>query len=66
MMEQERRLIEAAQKDPCRFAELYETNFERVYAFGKDNFHEHMENLNFAHTALRPKSPKSSLYKTST
>jgi RNA polymerase sigma-70 factor (ECF subfamily) len=32
-MEQERQLIEAAQKDPDRFAELYEANFERVYAF---------------------------------
>jgi RNA polymerase sigma-70 factor, ECF subfamily len=32
-MEQERLLIEAAQKDPSRFAELYEANFERVYAF---------------------------------
>ncbi len=29
----ERLLIEAAQKDPARFAELYEDNFERVYAF---------------------------------
>ena len=29
----ERLLIEAAQKDPSRFAELYEDNFERVYAF---------------------------------
>ena len=29
----ERRAIEAAQKDPRRFVELYETNFERVYAF---------------------------------
>lgn len=29
----ERLLIEAAQRDPLRFAELYETNFERVYAF---------------------------------
>lgn len=29
----ERRLIEAAQQDPRRFAELYESNFERVYAF---------------------------------
>ena len=27
------RAIEAAQKDPARFAELYENNFERVYAF---------------------------------
>ena len=32
-MEQERLLIEAAQKDPGRFAELYEANFERIYAF---------------------------------
>jgi RNA polymerase sigma-70 factor (ECF subfamily) len=31
--EQERRLVEAAQKDPARFADLYEENFERVYAF---------------------------------
>ena len=29
----ERLLIEAAQRDPSRFAELYEGNFERVYAF---------------------------------
>lgn len=29
----ERLLIEAAQRDPLRFAELYENNFERVYAF---------------------------------
>ena len=29
----ERLLIEAAQKDPSRFAELYENHFERVYAF---------------------------------
>jgi len=29
----ERLLIEAAQKDPARFVELYEENFERVYAF---------------------------------
>src|SRR5678815_1107993 len=33
MMEQERLLIEAAQQDPQRFADLYEANFERVYAF---------------------------------
>ena len=26
-------LVEAAQKDPARFAELYELNFERVYAY---------------------------------
>ncbi len=29
----ERLLIEAAQKDPACFAELYEHNFERVYAY---------------------------------
>lgn len=30
---EERALIEAAQEDPSRFAELYELNFERVYAY---------------------------------
>ncbi|HKN01857.1 MAG TPA: sigma-70 family RNA polymerase sigma factor [Candidatus Binataceae bacterium] len=29
----ERRLIEAAQRDSRRFADLYESNFERIYAF---------------------------------
>jgi hypothetical protein len=29
----ERLLIEAAQKDPARFAEIYELNFNRVYGF---------------------------------
>jgi RNA polymerase sigma-70 factor (ECF subfamily) len=29
----ERLLVEAAQKDPARFAELYENHFERVYAY---------------------------------
>jgi RNA polymerase sigma-70 factor (ECF subfamily) len=29
----ERLLIEAAQSDPSRFAELYEQNFDRVYAY---------------------------------
>lgn len=29
----ERRLVEAAQKNPTRFAELYEDNFVRVYAY---------------------------------
>jgi RNA polymerase sigma-70 factor (ECF subfamily) len=29
----ERLLIEEAQKDPARFAELYEEHFERVYAY---------------------------------
>lgn len=32
-MADERSLIQAAQTDPSRFAELYEENFERVYAF---------------------------------
>jgi len=32
-LNQERRLVEAAQSDPSRFAELYESNFHRVYAF---------------------------------
>lgn len=32
-MTDERLLIEAAQKDPSRFAELYEENFDRVYAY---------------------------------
>jgi RNA polymerase sigma-70 factor (ECF subfamily) len=30
---EERLLVEAAQKDPTRFAELYEIHFERVYGF---------------------------------
>jgi RNA polymerase sigma-70 factor, ECF subfamily len=30
---EERLLIEAAQRDPSRFGELYEWNFERVYAY---------------------------------
>jgi RNA polymerase sigma-70 factor, ECF subfamily len=29
----ERKLIEAAQRDPARFADLYQANFERVYAY---------------------------------
>jgi RNA polymerase sigma-70 factor, ECF subfamily len=29
----ERLLVEAAQKDPARFADLYEIHFERVYAY---------------------------------
>lgn len=33
LLEQERLLVEAAQKNPTRFGELYELNFERVYAF---------------------------------
>ena len=30
---QERLLVEAAQKDPARFGELYEIHFERAYAY---------------------------------
>ena len=33
LLEQERLLVEAAQKNPAKFAELYQLNFERVYAF---------------------------------
>src|SRR5437764_8786210 len=29
----ERLMVEAAQKDPAKFAELYDLNFERVYVF---------------------------------
>src|SRR4051812_21615075 len=29
----ERLLVEAAQRDPSRFADLYEQNFHRVYAY---------------------------------
>jgi len=35
----ERLLIAAAQKDPARFTELYEENFERVYAFVSRRVH---------------------------
>jgi len=31
--DEERLQVEAAQQDPARFAELYEDNFERVYAY---------------------------------
>ncbi len=35
----DRLLIEAAQKDPARFVDLYEDNFERVYAFVSRRVH---------------------------
>ena len=35
----DRLLIEAAQKDPARFVELYEANFERIYAFVSRRVH---------------------------
>jgi RNA polymerase sigma-70 factor, ECF subfamily len=36
----ERRMIEAAQRDPACFAQLYENNFERVYAFIVKRIHD--------------------------
>jgi RNA polymerase sigma-70 factor, ECF subfamily len=40
---EERLLIEAAQKDPGRFAELYENNFHRVYAYIARRVHDRAE-----------------------
>ena len=39
----ERLLIEAAQQDPARFADLYEINFERVYAYIVKRVHDRAE-----------------------
>jgi RNA polymerase sigma-70 factor (ECF subfamily) len=39
----ERVLIEAAQNDPGRFAELYEQNFHRVYAYVARRIHDRSE-----------------------
>jgi RNA polymerase sigma-70 factor (ECF subfamily) len=39
----ERELVEAAQQDPRRFGELYERNFERVYAFVARRVHDRHE-----------------------
>jgi RNA polymerase sigma-70 factor, ECF subfamily len=39
----ERLLIEAAQHDPSRFAELYQNNFERVYAYIARRVHSREE-----------------------
>jgi RNA polymerase sigma-70 factor (ECF subfamily) len=39
----EQELIAAAQRDPRRFAELYEGNFERVYAFVARRVHDRDE-----------------------
>jgi RNA polymerase sigma-70 factor, ECF subfamily len=36
---EERLLVEAAQLDPARFVDLYEANFERVYAFVSRRVH---------------------------
>jgi RNA polymerase sigma-70 factor (ECF subfamily) len=40
---EERELIEAAQHDPGRFAELYELNFDRVYAYIAVRIHDRIE-----------------------
>jgi RNA polymerase sigma-70 factor (ECF subfamily) len=40
---EERLLIEAAQKDPGRFAELYELNFHRVYAYVLRRVHNRVD-----------------------
>jgi RNA polymerase sigma-70 factor, ECF subfamily len=40
---EEQLLIEAAQRDPSRFAELYEANFGRVYAFVEGRVHNRAE-----------------------
>ena len=40
---EERALIEAAQHDPGRFAELYELNFDRVYAYIVVRVHDRSE-----------------------
>lgn len=39
----DRLLIEAAQRDPGRFAELYERNFDRVYAYVARRVHSREE-----------------------
>jgi RNA polymerase sigma-70 factor (ECF subfamily) len=39
----ERVLIEAARRDPRQFAQLYENNFERVYAFIAARVHDRTE-----------------------
>ena len=40
---EERLLIEAAQKDPGRFAELYELNFHRIYAYVLRRVHNRVD-----------------------
>jgi RNA polymerase sigma-70 factor, ECF subfamily len=39
----ERILVEAAQRDPARFADLYERHFEQVYAFIARRMHDRAE-----------------------
>jgi len=40
---EERLQVEAARQDPARFAELYENNFERVYAYVARRVHDRQE-----------------------
>src|SRR5580658_9535852 len=53
----ERRMVEAAQRDPACFAQLYEDNFERVYAFIARRVHDrdHAQDLtaDVFHSALK-------------
>ncbi|HEV3112456.1 MAG TPA: sigma-70 family RNA polymerase sigma factor [Candidatus Binataceae bacterium] len=53
----ERPLIEAAQRDPACFAQLYENNFERVYAFIVRRVHDRDQAQDLTadvfHTALK-------------
>jgi RNA polymerase sigma-70 factor, ECF subfamily len=53
----ERRLIEAAKRDPACFAQLYEDNFERVYAFIARRVHDRDQAQDLTadvfHSALR-------------
>jgi RNA polymerase sigma-70 factor, ECF subfamily len=39
----ERLMVEAAQRDPSRFADLYEHNFDRVYAYIARRIHDRVE-----------------------
>lgn len=41
--ESERSLVEAAQRDPARFADLYEAHFHRIYAFISSRVHDRSE-----------------------
>jgi RNA polymerase sigma-70 factor (ECF subfamily) len=43
LQNEERLLIEAAQKDPRRFAELYEAHVDRVYAYIARRMHDRTE-----------------------
>lgn len=42
-LDEERLLVEAAQKDPSRFGELYEAHFERIYAYAVRRLHDRQE-----------------------